>query len=110
LKPVADLSDLPGRALVEKGLHDTQTGRTSIESLLVAISAPRLRALGLPAYGKPGRIPDPELALYALLGEGEGDPYSRYNALLRELASFVHALEHRVARERRADAQGRDAG
>jgi len=99
-----DLSDLPGRTLVEQGLRDTQSGRTTVESLVVAISAPRLQALGLDAYGPPGKVPDPELALYALLGTtDERDPYSRYNALLRELTSFVRALEHRVMRERRGE-------
>ena len=98
-----DLRDLPGRALVEQGLVDTQTGVTGTESLLVAIAAPRLRALGLDAYGPTGRVRDPELALYAMLGHvGTIDPYSRYNALLRELTSFVRALEHRATRELRA--------
>jgi hypothetical protein len=97
-----DLRDLPGRSLVEQGLLDTRSGRTSIESLLVAICAPRLATLGLDPYGSGGAVPEPELALYALLGKnGDEDPYSRYNALLRELSSFVHALEHRVSREHR---------
>jgi hypothetical protein len=84
--------------MVEQGLLDARNGQTSIESLLVAICAPRLEALGLDPYGPTGRVFEPELALYALLGEAP-DPYSRYNALLRELSSFVHALEHRVVRE-----------
>lgn len=96
------LADLPGSALIERGLADTRDGKTTVESLLVAAAAPRLSALGLPAYGPGGKVTDPELALYALLGElGEADPYSRYNALRREIASFVHALEHRIERARR---------
>lgn len=35
-----------------------------------------------------------ELDLYELLGQEEGDPYSRYNALLRELVSFERALDY----------------
>jgi hypothetical protein len=100
-REVTTLADLPGGALVTRGLSDTRQGRTSAESLLVAIAAPRLVSLGLHPYGPAGRVADPELALYALLGEGKSDPYSSYNALLRELTSFVRALEHRVARERR---------
>jgi hypothetical protein len=37
--------------------------------------------------------------LYALLGQEEGDPYSRYNALLRELVSFERALDHDFSRK-----------
>jgi len=98
---VHDLGDLPGSTLVERGLEDVRMGRTSIESLLLATAATRLAALGLP-LGPTGKVVDPELRLYALLGEsGASDPYSRYNALKRELASFVHALEHRIERQRR---------
>jgi len=94
-----DLSDLPGAALVERGLADARCGRRTVESLLVATAAPRLAALGLDPSRAAGTIADPELSLYALLGEsGVADPYSRYNALKRELASFVHALEHRIER------------
>jgi len=101
-----DFGDLPGAELVERGLSDTRRGLTSVESLLVATAAPRLAALGLEVEGPLGRISDPELSLYALLGErGEIDPYSRYNALKRELASFVHALEHRKENARRAGSE-----
>lgn len=89
--------------MVEQGLLDARDGRTSVESLLVAMCAPRLEALGLPAYGPAGPVQEPELALYALLGASNApDPYSRYNALRRELSSFVHALEQRIGRRERA--------
>ena len=40
-----------------------------------------------------------ELALYdRLVKRGEGDPYVRYNALLRELTSFLEAAEGRLRR------------
>jgi hypothetical protein len=49
------------------------------------------------------RSAEASLALYAWLGErGVLDPYSTYNALLRELSSFVRALEHRVFSGQRA--------
>ena len=38
---------------------------------------------------------DAELQLYRLLREEDGDAYSRYNALVRELVSFCQALEQR---------------
>jgi hypothetical protein len=36
--------------------------------------------------------------LYRLLHQQGGDAYSRYNALLRELISFEHALDCRQRR------------
>ncbi len=97
-----DLDGLPGRDLVERGLADTLEGRSTPEALLVAIGRPRLEALGLKAIWPGAPLIDPEIALYVLLGKlGTPDPYARYNALLRELVSFVRALEHRVERERR---------
>ena len=97
-----DVRDLPGRELIERGLADVQSGRKTVEALLVAVAAPRLEALGLEARGPGTPVAEPELALYALLGaSGVSDPYSRYNALLRELSSFIRALEHRISRERR---------
>jgi hypothetical protein len=104
---VVDLDGLPGKDLVERGLLDVEHGKKSVESLLVTMAALRLRDLGLPV-SEAIDSEEPELSLYALLGaSGEPDPYSRYNALRRELASFVRALEHRVARDRRANRAGR---
>lgn len=39
-------SDLPGHELASEGLLDLAAGRESPSSLLVAMAAPRLRALG----------------------------------------------------------------
>lgn len=95
------IGDIPGAALVLRGLEDARAGRTTVESLLVATAAPRLAALGL---GPADTVSDAELRLYALIGQGADlDPYSRYNALKRELASFVRALEHRLTRERSSE-------
>lgn len=98
---MVDLAGLPGRDLVEQGLLDVEHGKLSAEALLVTMAAPRLRDLGLRVVD--AGVAEPERSLYELLGaSGEPDPYSRYNALRRELTSFVRALEHRVARGRRA--------
>lgn len=35
-----------------------------------------------------------ELELYEILMTEPGNPYGRYNALMRELVSFEHALDH----------------
>jgi hypothetical protein len=94
---VGYIDDLPGAELVLRGLDDAAAGRESAEALLVEIAAPRLRELGLPV---PDSLEgtDAELRLYASLGRsGALDPSGEYNALLRRLTSFVHALErHRV--------------
>lgn len=97
---MSDLDDLPGADLVQRGLDDAAAGRESVEALLVEIAAPRLRELGLAAPDSPDGA-DAELRLYAQLGQNGGaDPYGEYNALLRRLTSFIHALEHRRAASR----------
>ena len=82
----------PGEDLVEKGLDDMAHGRETIESLLVAIGAPRLRGIGLPI---PDDLPaTPEHRLYFLLQETHGDDaHSQYNALIRRLVSYERAAE-----------------
>lgn len=82
---------LPGADLVERGLADLDTGAESIESLLVSIGAPRLRALG---YAINRAFPNPEHRLYERLAAEDADSaHSRYNALIRRLVSFERAAE-----------------
>ena len=86
--------DLPGVELVRHGLADLTEGRTTVEALLVAIGAPRLRRLGLPVPADRFLPRFPERDLYELLErEGRG-AHSRFNALVRRLVSFERALEH----------------
>jgi hypothetical protein len=83
------LPALPGADLVEKGLRDLERGTESVESLLVSLSAPRLRTLGLVV---PEPWADPELRLYRMLAERYGaGAHARYNALLRRVVSFQRA-------------------
>jgi len=81
---------LPGGEIIDTGLQDLREGRETIEALLVAIGAPRLRQLGLPV---PDRLPtSPEHRLYDLLVEDDVDTaHSRYNSLIRRLVSFERA-------------------
>jgi hypothetical protein len=92
-------SALPGADLIRTGLAARARGESTIEALLIAIGAPRLRALGvLPADDMPDRA-EPEIALYRALGElYPHDTHSRYNALIRRMVSFERALECRRAR------------
>lgn len=88
--------DLPGADLVAAGIEALTRGEFTVEALLVAVGAQRLRAAGLDLPCAEGWPEEPELALYAALGaEHGGDAHSRYNALLRRLVSFERALERR---------------
>jgi hypothetical protein len=83
---------LPGGDLIEKGLADLHAGRETIEALLVAMGAPRLRTIGLDL---PRNLPEnPEHRLYHLLALDDSDSaHSRYNALVRRLVSYERAAE-----------------
>jgi len=92
------IAGLPGENLVREGLSDLNAGRDSIAARLVAVARDRLARAGLtlpPVHGLPE---DAELALYRALLRERGDAYARYNALIRELVSFEHALDHRLSR------------
>ena len=72
-------ASFPGHELVSAGLADLAAGRESESSLLVAMAAPRLRALGfdVPAGGRER----PSHRLYELLTESGRDAHSRYTRL-----------------------------
>jgi hypothetical protein len=86
---------LPGHELVSAGLADLAAGRESEASLVVAMAAPRLRALG---FDVPDIWPDASHRLYGLLAEGSPGAHSRYNALVGRIVSFARAAEHASAR------------
>jgi hypothetical protein len=75
--------------LIQRGLDDCRSGRSSIEALLVSIGAPRLAQLG---FEVPDPIPAAESELYNRLhAEDPDSAHGRYNALVRRLVSFEHA-------------------
>lgn len=83
------LSGLPGEELITKGLRDLEQRLETIESLLVSMTAPRLRGLGL-AVAVP--FDEPELRLYRRLATQHGAAaHTRYNALVRRIVSFQRA-------------------
>ena len=88
---------------MEKGLADAIAGRWTVEGLLVAIAASRLRGLGLPV---PHDVPsEADLHLYRLLREsGVPNAHGRYSSLVRRLVSYERALS---ALRRRSSATGR---
>jgi hypothetical protein len=85
------MTSLPGNDLIVAGLEDLRHQRQTIEALLVAIGAPKLRSLGIEL---PDNLPTtPEHRLYDLLSEtGPDSAHSRYNALIRRLVSYERAL------------------
>jgi len=88
---------LPGADRVLEGLRDYHGGRHTIPACLVRMARPRLIRAGMmssPAPGDDGA----ELELYQLVSSsGTRQSFSRYNALVRELISFEHALDHRLS-------------
>lgn len=75
--------------MVDEGLADLASGRTTAPSLLLSLAAPRLRREGVPITDTE---PDPELRLYRLLSSTAGElGYARYNAHLRLIVSFADA-------------------
>lgn len=88
---------LPGGDLIDAGLADLASERTTLESLAVSLAAPRLRREGVPVGPA---LEDPERRLFERLARTEGDlAHARYNAYLTRLVSFADAC--RLIRSRR---------
>lgn len=99
---MTELDGLPAADRISNGLRDLAAGVRSADALLVAIASRRLTELGLDVRSKVGLTDEPELALYDLLCDSADDPFYAYGAALRDLDSFVSALEaHRAVARRR---------
>jgi len=86
-------SSHPGSDLVTAGLADLAARRHSVEALLVARAAARLRDCGtaVPEH----EVADPDRRLYALLAARDPDgAHSTYNALTRRVVSYCRSMEH----------------
>lgn len=92
LDPPGEWAHIPGADLIRKGLADLGRGEVSEESLLVEISASKLRRLGFEVETLRRRLPEHEL-FERLAAADPARAHSRYNALLRRLVSF-----HRTVR------------
>lgn len=91
-----DLIDgLPGAALIREGLRDYRENRHTIPACLVRMARRRLTRVGLMETSPRNDI-NAELDLYQLLSHEGNQAYSRFNALIRQLVSFEHALDHRM--------------
>ena len=98
MNPVNDKVLLPGQELIEQGLADLSQDRVTDSSLLVLITAPRLRRLGIQVPDRP--FPRPcEHQLYTRLEKRLGaSAHSYYNSLIRRIVSFARALEREQSR------------
>jgi hypothetical protein len=85
------LEELPGAEIVLPGLADLEAGRDSVNATAVQCAATRLRDLGLDTPQTEDDVPASH-ALYERLSRELGDgAHSRYNAILRRVASFAAA-------------------
>lgn len=91
------ISNLPGAERVAQGLEDLRDNRHTIQACLVRIARPRLAKAGL-MEPSPQHDILAELHLYQLLASKGNQAHSHYNALIRELISFEHALDHRLSK------------
>jgi len=91
LDPSGEWAHLPGADLIRKGLADLGRGEVSAESLLIEISASKFLRLGCEVGPRRQRMPEHEL-FERLAAADPARAHSRYNALLRRLASFHHAV------------------
>lgn len=91
--PPTDLNSLPGAEIVLPGIADLEAGRDSVNAIAVRCAATRLRNLGLNAPAVEADVPAAH-RLYSRLSDELGDAaHSRYNAILRRVASFAGAAE-----------------
>jgi hypothetical protein len=95
MSPSELLAGLPCADQILEGLQDFHAGRQSIPACLVRIARPRLIRAGLMTDAAP-RYDGAELELYRMLAHEGTRAHSCYNAILRELISFEHALDHRL--------------
>ena len=92
------LIELPGGDLILRGIEELATGETGEYGLLVLVASMRLTDLGLKLPQRDDIIRPVNIQLYEILQGNYGiGAYSRYNALLRSLSSFIHALERAIS-------------
>ncbi len=89
------ISGLPGAQRIADGLGDYHDNRHTVPSCLVRMARRRLANAGLMQPTSQHDM-DAELDLYRLLSHEGNQAHSRYNALIKELVSFEHALDHRL--------------
>ena len=90
------IDGLPGAERLREGLRDYRENRHTLSACLVRMARRRLVKAGLIEDSREHDI-NAELDLYQLMSHEGNQAHSRYNALVRELISFEHALDHRLS-------------
>lgn len=90
------IDGLPGAERIREGLRDYRENRHTLSACLVRMARRRLVKAGLIEDSLEHDI-NAELDLYQLMSHEGNQAHSRYNALVRELISFEHALDHRLS-------------
>lgn len=90
------IDGLPGAERIREGLRDYRENRHTLSACLVRMARRRLVKAGLIEDSREHDI-NAELDLYQLMSHEGNQAHSRYNALVRELISFEHALDHRLS-------------
>lgn len=96
MDPVILLQGLPGAERILAGLRDYRANRRTADACLVRIARHRLARAGLLDATPNDDDDGAELELYGYFAASNAQAHSHYNALLRELVSFEHALDHRL--------------
>jgi len=94
----AQLSDLPGGEEILKGLEDLSCGTLSIEACLAECCSPKLIQYGLADVSQTGRIVEPELEMYRLLAETDGE-----EAFVRDIPEKRFEVSHPALAEKSVD-------
>src|SRR5690349_10963394 len=88
------LQGLPGADIVIQGLLDLESDARTESALAVSLIRRQLSDFGIEVPFGPEIEPPIEHRLYELLEDLYcSDAYSRYNAIRRRIASFVHSME-----------------
>jgi hypothetical protein len=87
-------NDLPGAEIVIEGLADLAAARESISALAVSMAATRLRAAGIDVPPTRSARPASHRLYEKLAGDDPRNAHSRFNAIVRRVASFARAAEH----------------
>lgn len=93
---MTDYSGLPGADWILRGIAELIRGEHTSEALCVAGASGLLRSLEVDLPAATALPADPEIRFYLSLAGRTDDPYGRYNAMRRELDSFVGALYTRL--------------
>lgn len=87
-------TELPGAEVVNAGLADLLAGRETANAAAVSMASRRLRAVGVEVPPATSTEPAAHRLYEHLRRADPRGAHSRYNAIVRRVASFARAAEH----------------